>query len=382
MIKTEKVTIPINTRNITYYKNKGYRVNSGENVEIKISDLPLSSKLKIETICDICGKCNIIQYHCYIENIRRGDGIYICNHPCAKLKREQTFLKKYGNVNYTKSTDFINKNKKTLEEKYGVSNAFEIKGFLEKTKKTKKEKYGNENFNNRKKAKNTIINKYGQDFQKTKEYKDKCKKTSIKKFGYENCSLNPEIRNKQLQTNLKLYGDEYPMRTKIIQDKLKKTFNEKYGVNFPSQVPGANEQRKKTCLLKYGFEHPMQNQDIHIKQSKRGFSIKYYEGLYYRSSYELDFLIFCKKNFIVVEQGKTVSYVYKNKNKNYFYDFYLPKYNLIVEIKSTYTYNKYKLLNLAKKRACLKKDFNFIFIIDKNYEKLCSFININPDLDK
>lgn len=382
MIKTKKIIIPINSRNITHYKSKGYKVTFGENIEVNIDDLLSNSKLKIEAICDICGRCNNIQFHCYIENTNRGNGIYSCNHPCSKIKREQTCLQKYGDKKYTKSLDFINKNKKTLKEKYGVNHISEIKGIQEKIKKTKKEKYGDENFNNRKKAKDTILNKYGQDFQKTKEYKDKCKKTSIKKFGYENCLLNPEIRKKQLQTNLKLYGDEYPIKTKKIQDKLKKTMNEKYGVDFPSQIPGSNEKRKKTCLLKYGFENPMQNQEIHIKQSKSGFKIKYYRELYYRGSYELDFLIFCEKNLIIVEQGKTLSYVYKNKNKNYFYDFYLPKYNLIVEIKSTYTYNKYKSLNLAKKRACLKNSFNFIFIIDKNYNKLLNLINFSSDLYK
>ncbi len=38
-------------------------------------------------------------------------------------------------------------------------------------------------------------------------------------------------------------------------------------------------------------------------------------------------------------------------------------------------YNKWKEKNLAKEQACLQQGFNFMFIIDFNYEKLKSLIN-------
>ena len=56
------------------------------------------------------------------------------------------------------------------------------------------------------------------------------------------------------------------------------------------------------------------------------------------------------------------------KKHTYHSDFYIDKYNLIVEIKSSYTYNYDIDKNLAKEKYSKLNGYNFIFIIDKNYE--------------
>jgi len=58
-------------------------------------------------------------------------------------------------------------------------------------------------------------------------------------------------------------------------------------------------------------------------------------------------------------------------------DYYLPDYNLIVEIKSSYTYNYDIEKNEAKKKASLENGYNFIFIIDKDYTEFINKINLN-----
>jgi len=40
-----------------------------------------------------------------------------------------------------------------------------------------------------------------------------------------------------------------------------------------------------------------------------------------------------------------------------------------VEIKSTYVYNYELEKNIEKKKACLTNGYNFIFIIDKQYDE-------------
>lgn len=90
--------------------------------------------------------------------------------------------------------------------------------------------------------------------------------------------------------------------------------------------------------------------------------------MYYRGTYEKDFLDFCFENNIPVKKGKTIKYLFNNKTKIYFSDFYLEKNNLIIEIKSLYYFNKYKSKNIAKKDSCLKQGYSFVFIINKNYE--------------
>lgn len=75
-----------------------------------------------------------------------------------------------------------------------------------------------------------------------------------------------------------------------------------------------------------------------------------------------------------MEKPKFIKYVFNGKNKKYFPDFYLKHKNLIIEIKSTYTYNLHLELNQAKHNSCIEQGYNHEFIIDKDYSKLCSFL--------
>jgi predicted nuclease of restriction endonuclease-like RecB superfamily len=169
------------------------------------------------------------------------------------------------------------------------------------------------------------------------------------------------IKEKSVRTNLKRDGvecytqtDEYKTRTK--QTRLEKYGNENYNNNIRS---------KETCLKRYGVEYPQQNLIFFNKQQISGFKMKKYKetNLTYQGTYELDF-INEYYNKINIENGPTIRY---NDNKVYFPDFYLPEYNLIVEIKSEYYYNQYLSKNLEKQKACLKQGYNFIFIVNKDY---------------
>ncbi len=90
-------------------------------------------------------------------------------------------------------------------------------------------------------------------------------------------------------------------------------------------------------------------------------------NLHYQGTYELDFLD-RYYDFIKIENGKTFYYFdNKNNKRAYISDFYLPDFNLIVEIKSSWTYNNNLIINETKKTAVLDSNINFIFIIDKCY---------------
>jgi len=94
--------------------------------------------------------------------------------------------------------------------------------------------------------------------------------------------------------------------------------------------------------------------------------------LHYQSTYELDFL---NKYFnkYIIENGKSIYYIFNNEKRLYMSDFYLPEYNLIIEIKSSYTYNKELNKNLCKQNEALKA-YNFLFIINKDYTEFEKFI--------
>lgn len=95
MIKEKEIKVKINSRNITYYKNKGYsKIEIGKESFIKTIDLTKGSKIKITAICKICSSENKIQYNKYLVNFNRNNkGFYSC-FLCKNLEKKKTCLKK------------------------------------------------------------------------------------------------------------------------------------------------------------------------------------------------------------------------------------------------------------------------------------------------
>jgi hypothetical protein len=146
---------------------------------------------------------------------------------------------------------------------------------------------------------------------------------------------------------------------------------EKYGDKNYRNVT----QYRQTNLEKYGCEYPMQNSYIRSKTIKNSFKINKYKDteLYYQGSYELDFLQ--KYYNMGIENCKSIKYLYKNKQCIYFPDFYYENLNLIIEIKSDYTYKLHLEKNLAKEKFTKELGYNYIIIKDKNYTEFEKLIN-------
>jgi hypothetical protein len=97
-----------------------------------------------------------------------------------------------------------------------------------------------------------------------------------------------------------------------------------------------------------------------------GLKKKMNENIYFRGSYEKDFLDkFYNK--IEIKQGISFRYVFDNINKIYHSDFYIPSLNLIVEIKNSYLLKKDENIIKAKSNAVIKNGFDYIIIVDKDY---------------
>lgn len=62
------------------------------------------------------------------------------------------------------------------------------------------------------------------------------------------------------------------------------------------------------------------------------------------------------------------------KAKHYYPDFYIPKYNLIVEIKSTYTLQRDLATTMLKENKTREVGYNFIMVMDKKYEKFDEYL--------
>lgn len=187
---------------------------------------------------------------------------------------------------------------------------------LKKTRKTKLEKYNNETYNNQENRLETMITNHGKYFN------------------------NQEKR----------------LETMIIN----------HGKYFNNQ-----EKKRETIFYKYGVYHTNHVPEIFNKIKKNGFKICLHQetNLNYQGTYEKDFLIFCYNNSIMCEEFKSnIPY----GNHKYYPDFYYRPLNLIIEIKSWYTYERDLEKNLLKQKACLDQGYNFLFIKDKQYDEFLS----------
>lgn len=77
----------------------------------------------------------------------------------------------------------------------------------------------------------------------------------------------------------------------------------------------------------------------------------------------LDYLQEALKGGVYCEKGKVPIVKYNNDKNMYFPDIYIPSCNLLIEVKSSYTYSKHKSNTKAKAEACLDQGYNFALLV-------------------
>ena len=300
--------------------------------------------------CSVCGK------HTHLDGINTGFK-KVCSRSCSGLSQERkdkikkTSLEKYGVEHPTKSQQYKEYVKLTLETNGYLPGAFNSP----EHKKLIKEKYGVENV-----------------FQ-SNEIKDKIKKTNIEKYGAENPQQNIDIRRQTENTKLERYGFKHWNQTKVIE-----TLMEKYGVDNPLKSQEIRDKVKNTCLERYGVEHVMHDPKIFFRcqsaqtQTRYKFKEKtlpsgkiiYYQGY---EGYVIDYILLSGISEDDLENEKykvpVISYEFEGKKRKYFPDIFIKSKNLLVEVKSTYTYTKDADKNLAKHWASKKQGYNHTIII-------------------
>jgi hypothetical protein len=291
------------------------------------------------------------------------------------------------------------------------------------TKKTKKEKYGDENYHNQEKINQTNLEKYGNKcVLQNSDIQKKVKKTFLQNYDVENPLQSSEIQKRSRKTMKERYGAEYTLQSEILKEKYKKTNLEKYGVEHPSQNDEIFQKIKKTTkettgfecnfqnrelmndsmmkkhgvknisqlketqekiintnLKKYGYTHHFQNPIIFENAQRISFKIKQFKdtNIWYQGTYELNFLEkYYNKFYNNIQRGFSIKYKFNKKNKVYHSDFYILSLNLIIEIKSSYYYKKYRNKCNLKKKAAISQGYNYIMIVDKNYKKFDKLIQL------
>jgi len=130
-----------------------------------------------------------------------------------------------------------------------------------------------------------------------------------------------------------------------------------------------NQKSKKTCNERYGCDNPMQNPEIYKNFSSIAYSSKDYifnSGEKVRvQGYEPFALDLLQKQGYCFEdikiEGVKIKYNFDNKKKIYTPDIYIPKENIIIEVKSKWTYELHLKQNIQKQNACISEGFNFEF---------------------
>jgi hypothetical protein len=280
-------------------------------------------------------------------------------------KMKATLIEHWGTDSYAKTQEF----KDFMMNNFGYVSPFELKETHEKSKQT-------------------LIDRTGYDHNfKIPEVQKQIKQTFIKKYGFEHATQNEEIKQKIINTNNKEYGGNSPMCNKEIQLKAQKTLMTNYGVTSPLLNNEILQKYKDTMMRLYDIEFWIQNVDNYeelLKYQKETKYKKYFlpnGEIVYLQGYE-DYvleklLLKYKLNDILIRNRDITKYIgkifydYNLGEHKYYPDFYIKSENLIIEVKSEYTYNVEIEKNNLKKEACLKNNLNFEFYIisKKEYQK-------------
>jgi hypothetical protein len=214
------------------------------------------------------------------------------------------------------------------------------------------------------------------------EVQEKIIQTNLEKRGVKYATQDPKIIQQRSETNLNTYGFKCALQNEEVKEKTKETLLNIYFVDNISKNEDIKEKKIQTTLNNYGVEHPAQHPEIcnkMVETSKRfkevetpsGKIIKLegYETYAYNiltKAYNEDEIIHSKSNVPEIwwfdEEGK---------KHRYFVDFYIPKDNLLIEIKSTRTFeigiNLKKIQSIFKK--CLEQGYKMeVWIISPKGE--------------
>lgn len=220
----------------------------------------------------------------------------------------------------------------------------------------------------KKQSNETVQKRLQNTDQKNKE--SARKKTMLEKYGVDNPILVPEFLEKAKVKNKKSPKRKIEHSKKIIESKRKNgTLNH------------SDSTRSKITNRLNEYYQNGDDQSVtatSLPSNGRGHKTGYHNGILYRSSYELLFIIFCERNGIEIEscenKERRVRYVYEGKKRWYYPDFYLTNHDICVEIKPTSMMND---LFLIKKQFAEKVYSNYKVVTENELvdeEKLIEHI--------
>lgn len=276
----------------------------------------------------------------------------------VKTKIQNIFLERYGTICPLNTPYIQERIRKDCFDRYGVEHHASRPDVIQKRKIT-------------------TLDNYGVEYSlQSPLVREKAIKRLLDLYGVDNISKHPLYQRKKVETSLVKYGCEHPMQHEPIKEKGRETSLMRYGCEYPMQHEPIKERGRETSLMRYGCEYPIQNPVIAEKASHISRKFKDYtlpSGNIVRiQGYEdkvLDHLLqIYKEDQVLTKRTEMpdVWYLDDGKYRRYYPDFYIPNDNLIIEVKSTYTYRANITEFHRKRKACEYLGYRFKSYICKS----------------
>lgn len=156
-------------------------------------------------------------------------------------------------------------------------------------------------------------------------------------------------RKKYEETSLKNYGTKWPASAKVVQDKIRRTMVKRYGVEHALQSPLLFEK-----MLKSSYSR------VPVKLGRKTLLLQGYEPL------AIEALL--KSGRVSPQEIKAgnsippIEYTWKKKRRRYHPDLVV-RDNIVVEVKSPYTYKLAQKVLQVKREACENLGYKFILVV-------------------
>jgi hypothetical protein len=287
--------------------------------------------------------------------------------------------------------------KATMKENYGVEHALQSPDIQARFTATSRERWGADHPMNNPEVKDrltaAIQGKYGVDnpFQ-SEEVKSKIRVKLMTKFGVDNPRKVPELVKKAGETCTRKYGVDHFMRQPHIKEacrtnrsRLLKGIKARFGTDSPYSSPDVRKASNKTIIVNHGgaalsdvdptsLPHWTKVGSVFRTISRRnrarkvfvsegvqiplqGYEAKVLSELVFRHGMDLrDFEFDSIPEIPYFDPSRGIWRVYHP-------DFWIPRLNWVIEVKSDWTFSRDKETNLAKYHAAVGLGYTMNFIV-------------------
>lgn len=304
---------------------------------------------RIHYFCLECGRENIVNLNNIVRKINRN--IKKCN-MCKNLDENKR----------KKQSLYMKNNKRRKNFKNSKNKVKEIISTIQKIKESSK-------------SFELLDDDYKSDYFNKHLTKDEFERYSSKIISFQNDKFN-NISNFNYIPIVKIGNQTMynPYLYDIKRDVLEKPIYIKYLCDSCSSP--------HICKYLFNFKNKYKLLCKYCSLCNKTFKIRPFkninkEKITYQSKFELKFIKKCNNEKILIQNGPKLEYIWNNKKLKYIVDFYIPKLNIIIEIKDNHIWHKQQIENgkwgckIKSVTNCILNNIykDFLLINKKNYMK-------------